>query len=228
MTCNVQFLLIEWSFEHALNFFTRSAWQWIVTIFFASLSFRGHCLDQCQLPVLVSVHLSSPQSLLATIFHISDLCMVRPSAFPWTWILERLRQVCSYLGLFSHILMVGWPVWLAPSAVPCRHQAIIWTSAGILLITPLGTKFSEILIKIHTFLFRKMHLKMLSGKWRPFCLRLNVLRPSHAHEPCLTVGERTVALKIIARCSITQAPTGKSKVWWWHVRKMIVIYFKRI
>ena len=43
-----------------------------------------------------------------------------------------------------------------------------------------------------------------------------------------TVGERTVALKIIARCSITQTPTGQSKVWWWHARKMIVIYFKRI
>ena len=43
-----------------------------------------------------------------------------------------------------------------------------------------------------------------------------------------TVGERTVALKIIARCSITQTPAGQSKVWWWHARKMVVIYFKRI
>ena len=43
-----------------------------------------------------------------------------------------------------------------------------------------------------------------------------------------TVGERTVALKIIACCSITQTPTGQSKVWWWHARKMVVIYFKRI
>ena len=58
---------------------------------------------------------------------------------------------------------------------PGRRQAIIWTNAGILLIGPLGTNFSEILIKIHTFSFKKMHLKMLSGKWRPFCLGLNVL-----------------------------------------------------
>ena len=43
-----------------------------------------------------------------------------------------------------------------------------------------------------------------------------------------TAGERTVALKIIARCSITQTPTGQSKVWWWHARKMVVIYSKRI
>ena len=33
---------------------------------------------------------------------------------------------------------------------------------------------SEILIEIHIFSFRKMHLKMSSGKWRPFYLSLNV------------------------------------------------------
>ena len=31
---------------------------------------------------------------------------------------------------------------------PGRRQAIIWTNAGILLIEPLGTNFSEILIEI--------------------------------------------------------------------------------
>ena len=51
---------------------------------------------------------------------------------------------------------------------PERRQAIIWTNAGILLIGPLGTNFSEILIKIHTFSLKKMHFKMSSGKWRPF------------------------------------------------------------
>ena len=58
---------------------------------------------------------------------------------------------------------------------PDRRQAIIWTNAGILLIGPLGTKFSEILIKILTFSFKKMRLKVLSAKRRPFCLGLNVL-----------------------------------------------------
>ena len=58
---------------------------------------------------------------------------------------------------------------------PERRQAIIWTNVGILLIGPLGTNFSEFLIGIHTFSFKKMHLKMSSGKWRPFCLGLNVL-----------------------------------------------------
>ena len=56
-----------------------------------------------------------------------------------------------------------------------RRQAIIGTNAGILLIGSVGINFSEILIEIHTFSFRKMHLKMSSAKWRPFCLGLNVL-----------------------------------------------------
>ena len=58
---------------------------------------------------------------------------------------------------------------------PGRRQAIIWTSDGILLIRTLGTNFSEILIAIHTFSFKKNDLKMSYGKWRPSCLGLNVL-----------------------------------------------------
>ena len=58
---------------------------------------------------------------------------------------------------------------------PGRRQAIISTNAGILLIGPFGTNFSEISIKILTFSFTKMRLKVSSAKWRPFCLGLNVL-----------------------------------------------------
>ena len=58
---------------------------------------------------------------------------------------------------------------------PERRQANIWTNAGILLIGTLGTNFSEILSEIHTFEFKKMHLKTSSAKRRPFCLGLNVL-----------------------------------------------------
>ena len=59
---------------------------------------------------------------------------------------------------------------------PRRRQAIIWTNAGILLIGPLGTNFSEISIKILTFSYTKMRLKVSSAKWRPVCLGLNVLK----------------------------------------------------
>ena len=59
--------------------------------------------------------------------------------------------------------------------VPVRRQAIIWTNTGILLIGHWGTNFSEVLIGIHTLSVKKIHLEMSSGKWRPFCLGLNVL-----------------------------------------------------
>ena len=78
----------------------------------------------------------------------------------------RVTHIC-----ISKLTIIGWDNGLLPG----RHQAIIWTNAEILLIGPLGTKFSEILIEIHTFSFKKMHLKMSSGKWWPFCHNLNVL-----------------------------------------------------
>ena len=49
------------------------------------------------------------------------------------------------------------------------------TNAGILLIGHLETNFSDILIKILTFSFKKMHFKVSSVNWRTFCLVLNVL-----------------------------------------------------
>ena len=59
---------------------------------------------------------------------------------------------------------------------PTRRQAIICTNAGILLIGPLGLNFSEILIEIQTFSFKRMHFKRSSAKWRPFCFGLNALK----------------------------------------------------
>ena len=76
----------------------------------------------------------------------------------------RVTHICV-----SKISIIGSDNGLSPG----RRQAIIWTNAGILLIGPLGTNFSEILIGIQTFSFRKMHLKVSSAKWRPFCLGLD-------------------------------------------------------
>ena len=79
---------------------------------------------------------------------------------------------------------------------PGRRQAIIWTNAGILLIGTSGINFSEIFIGIRTFSFKKMHLKMLSAKWRPFCLGLNVLKRSGCEKtnPSITVNQRVADL----------------------------------
>ena len=51
---------------------------------------------------------------------------------------------------------------------PGRRQAIIWINTAVLLIGPLATNISEILIEIHTFSFKKMHLKMSSGNGSHF------------------------------------------------------------
>ena len=78
----------------------------------------------------------------------------------------RVTHVCV-----SKIFIIGSDNGLSPG----QCQAIIWTNAEILVIGPQGTNFNEILIKIHIFSFKIIHLKMLSGKWQPFRLGLNML-----------------------------------------------------
>ena len=74
-------------------------------------------------------------------------------------------QVTPVCTCVHNLTIIGSDNGLAPSWC----QAIIWTNAGILSIGSLGTSFSEILIKMQNFSFTKMHLKILSEKWRPFC-----------------------------------------------------------
>ena len=92
--------------------------------------------------------------------------MGNKSLFVWSkfspihWILQQL----THWGRVTHIcvskiITIGSDNGLSPG----RRQAIIWTNAGILLIESLGTNFSEILIEIRTFSFKKIHLKMSSG-----------------------------------------------------------------
>ena len=79
----------------------------------------------------------------------------------------RVTHICV-----GQLIIIGSDNGLSPG----RHQTNFWTNAGILLIRPVGTNFCEILIGIQTFSFKKIHLEMSSAKWRPFCLRLNVIR----------------------------------------------------
>ena len=82
----------------------------------------------------------------------------------------------THWGRVTHICVSKQTVIGSDNGLsPGRRQAIFWTNAGILLIGTLGTNFSEILIGIQIFSFKKIHLKMKSAKWRPFCLGLNVL-----------------------------------------------------
>ena len=83
------------------------------------------------------------------------------------------KSILGKMGfILTHLTIIGSDNGLSPG----RRQAIIWTNAGILLIWTLGRNFSEIISEIHAFSFKKMHLKMSSAKWHPFCLSLNVLK----------------------------------------------------
>ena len=94
--------------------------------------------------------------------------------------------ICQWLthyGRVTHICVCKLTIIGSNNGLsPGRRQAIIWINAGILLIEPLGTKFSEILIEILTFSFKKMCLIVSSAKWRPYCLGLNVLTKISAKE----------------------------------------------
>ena len=114
----------------------------------------------------------------------------------WGWV----THICD-----SKLTIIGSDNGLLPG----RRQAIIWTNAGILLIGPLGTNFNEILLEIHIISFKKIHLKMSSGKWRPSCLGLNVLTMFNGqHHKSKQVKLRLLHLYVI----IQPPPKGKYQI----------------
>ena len=104
-------------------------------------------------------NLTSHLRWMAFMYHIADLSS---GLTHWGW----ATHMCV-----GKLTIIGSDNDLSPG----RRQAIIWIIAGKLLIGPLGTNFSEILIEIITFSFMKIRLKVSSAKWRPCCLGLNVL-----------------------------------------------------
>ena len=97
------------------------------------------------------------------------------------------------------IFLTHWGRVTRPSLVPIMSchlallspdmcQAIIWTNAGILLIGPLGTNFSEILIGIHRFSLKKYIWKCLlengSLSSRPGCVNLFELGQGVVYHQC--------------------------------------------
>ena len=95
---------------------------------------------------------------------------------PLTW-KNHVEISLTHWGPVTHIcvgklITIGSENGLAPS----RHQAIIWTNAGLLSIGTLPTYFCEILIKIQQLSLKKMHLKMSSAKPRLCCLSPKILK----------------------------------------------------
>ena len=67
------------------------------------------------------------------------------------WPVKYLPLSVTFTSYWLTLTMIGSDNGLSPG----RRQAIIWTSAGILLIRILGTKLAEILNEIHNFHSRK-------------------------------------------------------------------------
>ena len=103
-----------------------------------------------------------------------DVCMLFPKSYQckphkavlgWDGLTHwgRVMHICV-----NKLSIIGSDNGLSPQ----RRQAIIWTNAGILLIGPLGTNFSENLIKIQTFslkanMFENVVCEMLFISSRP-------------------------------------------------------------
>ena len=103
------------------------------------------------------------------ILTLGNIIFTSVGQFCWHFPILYLVSLLTHWGRVTHICVsdltsIGSDNGLSPG----RRQAIIRTNAGILLIRPLGTNFSEILIGIQTFSSKKIHLKMSSAKWCPF------------------------------------------------------------
>ena len=124
--------------------------------------------------LFVMVMISAPSDSWEWFTHILQGCFMDTAAV--LTLSMPVKLPLTHWGRMTHICVGKLTIIGSDSGLsPGWRQAIIWTNAGILLIGPWGTNFSEILISIQTFSFKKMHLKM-SAKWCPFCLGLNVLR----------------------------------------------------
>ena len=137
-------------------------------------------MNQCWLVVIWTLKNTSHWNLNKNMIFIDEFRFENMVAiFSRTQCDEKKNEAVQSVNVWSHW---GWVMHICFDNLtinasdhglsPGQCQATIWTTAGILLI---GTNFSEILIEIHTFSFKKMHLNMLPGKCLPFCLRLNVL-----------------------------------------------------
>ena len=111
------------------------------------------------------------------IWHTAILTIISAEFLIWTDACRRaFVHAFTHWGRVTHICVGNLAIIGSDNGLsPGRRQAIIWTDAGILLIGPLETNFSEMWIGIQTFPLRKIHLKKLSAKWRLFCVGLNVL-----------------------------------------------------
>ena len=142
------------------------------------------CLELCTQLAFCRVLILSVLPIFVRVFfhwHLASYNLPR---------ISEAQSILAHWGRVMHICVSNLTTIGSDNGLsPDWRQAIIWTNAGILFIGPKGTILSEILIEILTFSFKKMHLKVLSAKWRPFCLSLcwRVWMSAHISLPGMTI-----------------------------------------
>ena len=150
------------------------------------------------------VHSSAAEAKLFSTLDEFELSSTTKDACFTHW--GRVTHICV-----GNLTIIGSDNGLSPG----RRQTITWTNAGILLIGPLGTNFGEMLIEIHTFSFKKIHLEMSSRKWRPFCLGLNVLMHMQWTSQLWRVCQDTGNVESAENCSLPWAHSRATNSWLW-------------
>ena len=152
--------LIIVSYCHDTNKLYKSCLPLTFPMFLIRAAINHHWMRILYLYFQIS--LLSPKSVCSVytminldIFNVSHLGICNLNGGFW---------FLTHWGLVTHICVSKLSILGSDNGLSAgRRQAIIWTNAGILFIRPLGTNFSEILVGIQTFSFRKMHLKMSSA-----------------------------------------------------------------
>ena len=125
--------------------------------------------------------------------------------------------VLTHLPLVPYICIIELSsIGSGNGSLPVRRQAITWTTADLLSIGHLKTNFSEIQIKIRNFSFMKMHLKMSSAKWQPFCPRgdeLSYVWSQNAVAICLNPTLRFMSEATIYALSLCNHPRATRTDW---------------
>ena len=133
--------------------------HWVVLLCFDVTKSSHICLPLPAEVLVVCCFLVYPMKYahgFVVVIHLSDSCdpfthLQLPQCWgsnPEFWLTHwgRVTHMCV-----RNLTIIGSDNGLSPG----RRQAIILTNAGILLIVPLGTNFSEIFNNIHTFSSRK-------------------------------------------------------------------------
>ena len=149
-----------------------------------------------------------------TAAHHSDYWGFQKSLWHTRWA-SYYKHCLTHWGWMMHICVSKLTIISSDNGLaPCRGQAIIWANAGILLINPLGTNFSEILIKkscifIKENAFKNAVWKMLAILYPPQCV--------------ITLKPRQDASHFAEICS--QGSNYESKlVWLFHVSHLNSLY----